>query len=55
MRPIPSSANGRLPASLESDCGNWSCHESQRVQINFLLKDKIEEIQKIIDANGGFK
>ncbi len=57
MKPIPTEIQ-RLPASstMEAqDCGPWDCHKSQRVQINFHLKDNMEEIHKIIDSNGGIK
>jgi chromosome segregation ATPase len=59
MKPImmePSVQRG--PASLDpasQDCGPWDCGRSQRVQINFLLKDNLEEIHKIIDSNGGIR
>jgi chromosome segregation ATPase len=57
MKPIPKQLGiSRLPASEEGqDCGEWDCSRSQRVQINFILKDNMEEIHKIIDANGKIK
>jgi chromosome segregation ATPase len=57
MKPIPKQLGiSRLPASEEGqDCGKWDCSRSQRVQINFILKDNMEEIHKIIDANGKIK
>lgn len=55
MKPVPAVPDlNRLPAS-ETGCGPWDCIKSQRVQINFLLKDNLEEILKIIDANGAIK
>lgn len=60
MRPIVKSASivrapASQPAAAAQDCGPYDCGRSQRVQINFLLKDNIEEIRKIIDSNGGIK
>lgn len=56
MRPIQKELIIRGPASAaDEDCGPWDCQKSQRVQINFLLKDNMQEIHKIIDANGGIK
>jgi outer membrane protein OmpA-like peptidoglycan-associated protein len=52
---IPSPEVSRNIASMDQDCGPWDCKKSQRVQINFLLKDNIDEIRKIIDSNGGIK
>ena len=56
MKPIPLDNINRLPASdSRNDCGPWDCYKSQRVQINFLLRDNMEEIKRIIDANGEIK
>jgi chromosome segregation ATPase len=61
MKPLPIEKEKYLrgPASTEygptGACGPWDCYKSQRVQINFLLKDNMEEIKKIIDANGVIK
>lgn len=56
MKPVPLEAN-RVPASTTEtqNCGQWDCYKSQRVQINFTLKDNMEEIHKIIEANGGIR
>lgn len=61
MRPVARDEVFRGPASLDTQeagsngCGPWDCYKSQRVQINFLLKDNMEEIKKIIDTNGEIK
>jgi flagellar motor protein MotB len=57
MKPIPKQSDiSRTPASSDGqDCGPWDCMRSQRVQINFVLKDNMEEIHKIIDSNGKIK
>jgi len=61
MRPVARDEVFRGPASVDSQqsgsngCGPWDCYKSQRVQINFLLKDNMEEIKKIIDTNGEIK
>ena len=57
MKPVPKELSpSRLPASYGGqDCGPWDCSRSQRVQINFVLKDNMDEIHKIIDMNGKIK
>jgi hypothetical protein len=56
MKPLRLDTTRRTLASEKiQDCGPWDCSRSQRVQINFLLKDNMEEIYKIINANGGIK
>lgn len=62
MRPIAKDLVLRKPASssvkqktARESCGPWDCYKSQRVQINFILKDNMERIKKIIDANGEIK
>ncbi len=58
MKPVAPAPMVRGPASVkvqdsnDTQCGPFDCYKSQRVQINFLLKDNMEEIKKIIDANG---
>lgn len=61
MKPVAPSPMVRGPASVQVEnsnvgqCGPFDCYKSQRVQINFLLKDNMEEIKKIIDANGDIR
>ncbi len=55
MKPIEVPKNLLREPASEQDCGPWDCKKSQRVQINFLLKDNLEEIRKIIDSNGGIR
>lgn len=61
MKPVAPSTVVRGPASVlvkdsnAGQCGPFDCYKSQRVQINFLLKDNMEEIKKIIDANGDIR
>jgi flagellar motor protein MotB len=61
MKPVAPTPVVRGPASAPvqdstaGQCGPFDCYKSQRVQINFLLKDNMEEIKKIIDANGDIR
>ncbi len=62
MKPVaPSNNIVRGPASVPAldpnagQCGPFDCYKSQRVQINFLLKDNMDEIKKIIDGNGDIR
>jgi len=61
MKPVAPTPVVRGPASVPiqdstaGQCGPFDCYKSQRVQINFLLKDNMEEIKKIIDANGDIR
>ena len=62
MKPVaPTESIVRGPASVQDfqansgQCGPFDCYKSQRVQINFLLKDNMDEIKKIIDANGDIR
>jgi len=50
--------NSRGPAQVmakdeKNNCGNYSCSQSQRVELSFVLKDDPKTLEKIIQFKEG--